>query len=1325
MNGRPLARFVVTLALLVLGAVALVRLPLDYLPRQSFPELTVFLNLNDATDPGAVTREWVEEIEGAIRSLGRVEEVGGEVRTDGARLTVRFAPGTDPERKAARLESELADLRRRLAGSGGLAITPATEAEGELFAIVWLAGSNDRRAEADAETLRSVPGVQAVQVYGTRKEEIRVETRGANFDPWEEADAVLDQVASSLRAPSLGQVRHGDRQWPLVVPPRDLASVAIPRSGGSVPLGSLAAVSSRWQEPLDRVRYRGEPARALFVLRAHGSSPLAVDRALRRRLETVPGGTLGWSEAEPLRELVVRLALALLLGSLVAAATGARLAGRWGALAMGLALPAAVAAAANAFWLAGIGLNVTTLVALAIGAMAVLPAALGSARLRTLAFTAIAAAMAVPVTVALASKELGPLLSEPAEAFLLAVLGALVAAAVLPSPPGPLSRSTQVRPPRERGRLAFRLVPPLPGRACSGDRERGLGGEGFRDPGTIVLFAATLAYVAAALFGPSLLPKPADLAPDRGGLILRLRLPEGTTLDETGQRIRTIEERVAKSPEIESFWSLTWRAEGFVRADVRARDRRPDRLARLVTRLRYGLAAGGSLVIDTGGGGGGERTVRRLEDRAETDEEATTYRAILRSADLPALLEAYDRILNRLADLKVHSQSIVRHDVRTVRLALRPRPGVPPERAAAFAGHLRRASSPPAELRLPSETEGAEKVLLVAPAGTPTDPDTVPQLAALLERPLLWEGQPFLPVSSLAVREEVVQARIDRQSGRFVMPIDLRIHLFGEDARRDMRLKIDRSLGQLGLPTGSNLERPSLAPGLWQSERVRLIALGASVPLLLFAVAACRLGGCLRGLVALAPLGLGLLAATPLVRSGLGQADELTIFALAAALALALPAVVEGTLSSPAVRPSRLYRALRRETPWLLGAVPALAIGLAAPTLGADPLLLRWVTPLRAAAVAGGTALLASTLLSPALLLLARGGAERLRHPEEVRRRRRPPQWTAAGAPVLEAHTLTKVYGGKITALSGVHFELTPGIVGLLGPNGAGKTTLLRILTGLLDPSRGEVRFRGVAVTPENLSEYRRQIGFLPQEFNAYPELTAEQFLDHWAIERGMTARERRQEIERLLEAVGLTEHARRKVRDFSGGMRQRVGIARALLGSPPILIVDEPTTGLDVESRTRFRQTLLEQAAARIVLFSTHIASDVEAAASRILLLHRGRLHFDGTPEELTARARGRVFRTLIGDEDLADFGRRCRITARVRTLEGIRVRAVARPGDSLAGEEIEPNLEEAYLAEIDLADTPGVETHTITHISVFSPEGAAECSPGSGAPQARRPRV
>ncbi|HEY4593019.1 MAG TPA: ABC transporter ATP-binding protein, partial [Thermoanaerobaculia bacterium] len=347
-----------------------------------------------------------------------------------------------------------------------------------------------------------------------------------------------------------------------------------------------------------------------------------------------------------------------------------------------------------------------------------------------------------------------------------------------------------------------------------------------------------------------------------------------------------------------------------------------------------------------------------------------------------------------------------------------------------------------------------------------------------------------------------------------------------------------------------------------------------------------------------------------------------------------------------------------------------------------------WAIPLRAAAVAGGGSLAASVLLVPALLLAGRRWRER--DPERERQRRRPPAWEEPGAPTIEVRSLTKVYGGRFRALSGVSFTLTPGIVGLLGPNGAGKTTLLRVLTGLLEPTRGKVLYRGVAITPDNLAEYRRRIGFLPQEFNAYPGFTAEQFLDHWALERGLSdPRERRAEIERLLAAVGLAEHAGRKVRDYSGGMRQRVGIARALLAAPPILIVDEPTTGLDVESRGRFRQILLEQAGERVVVFSTHIASDVEAAASRILLLHRGRLRFDGTPEELEARAYGRVFSALVPDSELLDFGRRYRVTSRVRVLEGIQVRAIARPDEELAGEPVEPNLEEAYLAEIDRAGT------------------------------------
>jgi multidrug efflux pump subunit AcrB len=251
---RPLARLVLTLGLLVLGAVALARLPLEYLPRQSFPELTVTLVLDDALDPAAVTREWIEEIEGAVRSLGRVEEVGGQVRSNGATLTVRFAPGTDPERKAARLESELADLRRRLPGN--LWITPASDREGDLFAIVWISSrqASDREAESAAEELRSIPGIQAVSVYGTLQEEVRVEMRGASLDPKADAEAVRTEVERSLGAPELGRVRLHGRDWPVVVPPRDrIESVPVALGKAAVPLGSLATVRERWKTPRVRV----------------------------------------------------------------------------------------------------------------------------------------------------------------------------------------------------------------------------------------------------------------------------------------------------------------------------------------------------------------------------------------------------------------------------------------------------------------------------------------------------------------------------------------------------------------------------------------------------------------------------------------------------------------------------------------------------------------------------------------------------------------------------------------------------------------------------------------------------------------------------------------------------------------------------------------------------------------------------------------------------------------------------------------------------------------------------------------------------------------
>ncbi len=492
---RPISRLIATAGLLLLGGVALTKLPLDYLPRQSFPELTVTLTLPESREPATISRDWVEEIEGAIRSLGRVSGTKGEVRSDGAELTVRFAPGTDPERKAARLESELAGLRRRLPQGARLTIDPAGQANGELLALVWLSGvRSDADAQAAAEVLRSVPGVRAVDTLGVRGEELRVELAPGTLDPLGTAAAVRAAVDSALHSPVLGHLARGDRNLPVLVPqtaPEALASLPIPLSGGgTAPLGTIATVRTRWPDPPFRARFQGKPARALYVWRAEGAPLLATDRALRRRLAHLPNGVQGTvdaSEAEPLRTLLLRLALGLLLASFAAAFLGWRQGGLWGACGLGLALPAGAAAGANALWLAGVPLHVTTLTAFALGVTAALPVAgrRGATRasprpgalpraeaarafgpsptqersgIWLLAALLIAAAAAVPIAVGLAGAELGPLLSEPARAFLIATAAAVLAA-LLP-PVG--NAEKRPHPLHRRGRRGHALRP-VPG----------------------------------------------------------------------------------------------------------------------------------------------------------------------------------------------------------------------------------------------------------------------------------------------------------------------------------------------------------------------------------------------------------------------------------------------------------------------------------------------------------------------------------------------------------------------------------------------------------------------------------------------------------------------------------------------------------------------------------------------------------------------------------------------------------------------------------------------------------------------------------------------
>lgn len=209
---------------------------------------------------------------------------------------------------------------------------------------------------------------------------------------------------------------------------------------------------------------------------------------------------------------------------------------------------------------------------------------------------------------------------------------------------------------------------------------------------------------------------------------------------------------------------------------------------------------------------------------------------------------------------------------------------------------------------------------------------------------------------------------------------------------------------------------------------------------------------------------------------------------------------------------------------------------------------------------------------------------------------------------------VSKQYKNKI-AVDRMSLVLHPGVYGLLGENGAGKTTLMRMLCGVIKPTSGMVSFDGMDVATE---EYKKQLGYLPQDFGYYPEFTGLDFLIYMAVLKGMNKRVAKNRSKELLALVGLQEMGKKRIKTYSGGMKQRLGIAQALLNRPNLLILDEPTAGLDPKERVRFRELIAEWGKEHIVILSTHIISDVEHIAERVLLMKNGRLIYDGRQEEV-----------------------------------------------------------------------------------------------------------
>jgi ABC-2 type transport system ATP-binding protein len=274
---------------------------------------------------------------------------------------------------------------------------------------------------------------------------------------------------------------------------------------------------------------------------------------------------------------------------------------------------------------------------------------------------------------------------------------------------------------------------------------------------------------------------------------------------------------------------------------------------------------------------------------------------------------------------------------------------------------------------------------------------------------------------------------------------------------------------------------------------------------------------------------------------------------------------------------------------------------------------------------------------------------------------------------------VSKRYRGGNWALKGFSLELNPGVLGLLGPNGAGKTTLMSILATITRATEGTVTWNGtdVASNPDGL---RAVLGFLPQDFGVYPNLNAVEFLEYLAAVKGLDSATSRRRIDELLNLVNLTDVRKRPLGGYSGGMKQRVGIAQALLNDPQLLIVDEPTAGLDPEERVRFRNLLSDLAGERIVILSTHIVSDVEATATDIALIAQGTLVAHASPEDLLRQVEGKVWEWVLPSAELNAAKQKYLISNTARRSDGVHARVLADtpPGGA---QPVTPNLEDAYL--------------------------------------------
>lgn len=279
----------------------------------------------------------------------------------------------------------------------------------------------------------------------------------------------------------------------------------------------------------------------------------------------------------------------------------------------------------------------------------------------------------------------------------------------------------------------------------------------------------------------------------------------------------------------------------------------------------------------------------------------------------------------------------------------------------------------------------------------------------------------------------------------------------------------------------------------------------------------------------------------------------------------------------------------------------------------------------------------------------------------------------------LQLQDLRKQYGEKC-AVNNVSANLAPGVYGLLGANGAGKTTLMRMICGVLKPTSGSIRLDGK--TMEELGEqYYTHLGYMPQDFGFYPDFTAHEFMLYMAAVKGLDKRLAKKRTENLLHMVNLSDVADKKIKSYSGGMKQRLGIAQAELNSPAILILDEPTAGLDPKERVRFRNLISDFAKEKIVILSTHIVSDVSYIADTILMMKQGRFLLQEPMSTVTDSIRGKVWELLVDERTAAEYGRKFSVVNLHHENNMVRLRMIEETAPGEDAQAVEPSLEDLFL--------------------------------------------